>query len=266
MASFGSSLRRSFLQSIGPLVFTFSIMILSLMIVNVILVSRVSNHVQDITRLWKDQPIVSMYVSSSNQEDACSFGFDALPLENAALPGISATSCGCTENPYGYLSSIAPCFGRGEHSGYCMSLEALQPTDSLRWRGSTLCIKRAGRPAATYKGHYSGRPHPNKHGKCPHGYRKCGEGKNQDEGAVCFPDNAECPITNIMVLPKSSSPLTNEGWEPAGTFLNDNHVLYFRREHMGELPIMNITVALTEFAGEHNTRGSAFEERFKAQV
>ena len=233
-------------------------MILSLMIVNVVLVSRVSNHVQDITRLWKDQPIVSMYVSSGNQEGACSFGFDALPLDNAALPGISATSCGCTENPYGYSSSIAPCFGQGEHSGYCMPLEALQPAESLRWRGSTLCVKRGGRPAATYKDLYAGRPHPNKHGHCPHGYRKCGEGKNQDEGAICFPDDIECPITNIMILPKSSFPLPNEGWEPAGTFLNDNYVLYFRREHIGELPIMNVTVALTEFAGMANTRGQCF--------
>ncbi len=251
-------MKRFILQAIGPLVFIFSIAILSLMIVNVILVNRVSNHVQDITRLWKNQPIVSMYVSSSYQEDVCSIGFDALPLGNAALPGITAASCGCTQNPYGYSSSVAPCFARGEHSGYCMPLEALQPAESLRWRGSTLCVKRAGRPAATYKGHYAGRPHPHKHGNCPKNYRKCGEGKNQDEGAICFPEDAECPITNILVLQGATFPPANEGWEPAGTFLHDNHTLYFRREHIGELPIMNVTVALTELVGEHNVRGQCF--------
>ena len=119
-------------------------------------------------------------------------------------------------------------------------------------------LQHAGRPAATYKGHYSGRPHPNKHGNCPQGYKKCGVGRSQDEGAIFFPDNAECPITNIMVLSSAVSPSSNEGWEPAGTFWNDNHTLYFRREHVNELPIMNVTVALTEFAGEQNIRGQCF--------
>ena len=255
----GSSLKRILLRALGPLVFCLGILVLALMIVDVVLVDRVSTHVQDITRLWKNQPIVSIYVSTNTQEEeVCALGFDALPLSNAAFPGTSTASCGCTQNPYGYSSSIAPCFAQGEHSGYCMPLKALPPVESLSWRGSTLRVKRAGHPAATYKGHYAGRAHPNKHGHCPSGFKKCGDGRNQDEGAICFPVDAECPVTNIIVLPNTDFPPANEGWEPAGTFLNDNHTLYFRREHIGELPIMNVTVALTEFACEHNTRGQCF--------
>ena len=256
---FEFSMSQSFLRVLGPLIFVSGTCLLALMITDLVLMSRISTHIQDITRLWKDQPIVSIYASSSDNGLACSAGFEALSLDQVALPSVSQASCGCTKNVYGYSSSVAPCFAQGEHSGYCMSLNALDPPKSFHWRGSTLCIKRAGRPAATYKGHYAGRSHPDKHGKCPNHYKKCGDGRNQDEGAICFPTDSECPITNIMILPVSDSPPADEEWEPAGFFLHDQSALFVRREHIGELPIMNLTVALAEVERDLNVRGQCYQ-------
>ena len=131
------------LHVLASLVLVAGILIFSLMIVDLVLIRRLSTHVQDITRLWKDQPIVSIYASSSYQGEMCSSGYEALPFSGVALPGIPQASCGYAQNPYGYSSSIAPCPSQGQQNGYCSPLNVFDQSKGLSWRGSTLCIKRA---------------------------------------------------------------------------------------------------------------------------
>ena len=244
-------------KALEPVVLGLGAFIIALLVFSLVMMSRISTHIQDVTRSWKAQPIVSIYAMSRYQEKGCSLGYVVLSVNHVALPEISQAACGCAQNPFGYVSTNGTC-SQGEHSDYCMSLDSLHRKESSRWRGSTFCIKRAGRPAAAYKGHFAGRPHPNKHGECPKEYKKCGDGRNQDEGAICFPENVECPITSIVVLPRSDPVLVEQGWEPGGTFLNGDYALYFRREHINELPIINITVALSEVIDGHNTRGHCY--------
>ena len=110
----------SFLPALRATVVVFAVFIVLLVIIDLVMISRISTHVQDITRLWKDQPIVSVYASSSIQGETCSEGFEILPLSYVALPFLSQASCGCTQNPYGYSSSVASCFVyKAMDSGQC---------------------------------------------------------------------------------------------------------------------------------------------------
>ena len=129
----------------------------------------------------------------------------------------------------------------------CSSSSLLPAVYSSGWRQSALCVKRDGKPAGMYDHDgYHGRPHPNEHGHYPKGYKKCGSGSSQKQGAICFPKDVDCPITNIRVVPKSQPLLASDGWEPAGAFLESDMMLYVGRERFDELPIVNLTVALTE--------------------
>lgn len=97
------------------------------------------------------------------------------------------------------------------------------------------------------------------HGKCHDGFKKCGDGVNQQEGAICFPFEEECPITNMLVLPSNESAPVNSFWELAGTFAFNNHTLYVRRKKINELPVVDIVFQLTQFDSRgKNVRGVCY--------
>lgn len=132
-----------------------------------------------------------------------------------------------------------------ENSNLCDLLSAYRELKNTGWRGSIVCIKHDGQPAAEYDKYwrYSSRPSPNRNGNCQETHRLCGS--PQDKDAICFPIESECPITNIMVAPHSNPPLAAEGWQLAGP-LFENHALFIRKEHPGETPIISITTDLLD--------------------
>jgi len=217
-----------------------------LVILTPIVNHRTSTHIQDVTRSWKAQPIVSVYVPPDYERGVCTNGFEVLELDANVLSGVSQGPCGCSENSLHYQSSNRTCTVGAELTDVCSSLKSLPELLSNGWRGASVCVKRVDAPAAYYRDGYHGRPHPNKHGYCPNLHKKCGEGLTFGEGAICFPEDFECPVTNLKIAPASQSLPVADGWEPVGTFTRDNVALYVRREHLYELPVINMTVALTE--------------------
>eukprot|EP01032_Pedospumella_encystans_P008101 gene8101-9650_t len=152
-----------------------------------------------------------------------------------------------------------------------MSLNSLPQVDTLAWRGSVICVKRDGQPAASNHHTYNARPQVDGKGRCPDGYKKCGEGQNQQYGAICFSHEAKCPITNLLILPSSETPSADAKWERAGVFPT-GLTLFYRREFVNELPITAIAFRLTELSTKgagHNKRGMCcknvleFEEDFE---
>ncbi len=217
---------------------------------------KISPRVRDITHLWETKPIVSVYVPAQYQEIQCAQGYQPVSISNN-ISAIGVGPCGCAHNAVGFLSSNHSCAYKEENSNICTSLSTLPQLTSLAWRESTICIKRAGKVAASFQLNYKGRHHPNREGYCPSGYRKCGVGLNQQEGAVCFPTSVECPITNMLMLPSAQPVPVDQGWESAGEFLSANLTLYVRRQHLNELPVVDLVFQLTEY----NSKGESLRGR-----
>jgi len=203
-----------------------------LLLFSVISIDQTSTHIQDVTTSWKMQPIVSLYTPQTFQGDVCAEGYEVLKLNDNIISGVSAGACGCTQNPLSYQSSNETCYPIEESTSFCTSLSSLPAVPTVSWRETTFCVQRDGKPAAVYKNGYHGRPHPSKSGKCPKKYKRCGAGLTQEQGAICFPENVECPITNIRIVPSSQSLPATDGWQEAGELDHGNFTLYFRREHV----------------------------------
>ena len=228
-----------------------------LLILSIVSYTKLSTNVDDVSETWKTKPIVSVYVLDNGY---CVNGYEAIPMRNV-ITMVKEGPCGCVLNDFGLQSSNTSCGSRSGSLNVCMSLNQLPELATQRWRESIICVKRDGPPAATYRKSYKPRVHPNKNGFCPSWYKKCGEGKNQEEAAVCFSYLIQCPITNLLVIPLNQSLPANEGWESAGTFLDSNHTLLVRRQYYKELPVVDISFRLTERAadGGTNVRGGCYE-------
>ena len=211
------------------------------------------------TYTWKTDPIVSIYIPSDYQGNICSDEYEPISVAGS-LRSILEGPCGCVGNDLGFQSGNASCSLASRKSNMCMTLKYQPKVTSATWRNSIICIKRGGQAAATNHEKYDPRPHPNKNGFCPVGFKKCGEGFNQQEGAICFPFAEECPITNLLVLPANEAPPANELWETAGTFPNNNHTLFVRREYMNELPVTDVAFQLAQINLQGvNVRGVCYK-------
>lgn len=188
--------------------------------------ARFFHNVDEVSRSWQVNPIVSIHVTPQYQR--CPLGYEKIYIDHA-LNGIGSL---------------------------------LPDVKSKFWRMSTICIKRGGKAAVSYTERrlVQYRQVPDINGKCHDGFQKCGDGFNQHEAAICFPSDAECPITNILVLPADTMPPANAFWETAGHFAHSSHTLYFRRQYIGELPIVDVTFQLTEFdSNGKGVRGVCYE-------
>ena len=213
----------------------------------------VTAHTADIFHLWETNPIVSIYIPSSYEGNYCAEGFQPAAIKSD-INSVGKGPCACVENDLGLKSSNNSCAYAEETSEKCMSLPEFAPHASDVWRESTICIKRAGHSALH-------RPRPDANGKCPTGFRKCGKGLTQGEGAICFPSFTGCPITNMMMLPSAQTVPTDGGWESAGAFTSSNNTLYVRREHLNELSIVDLDIQLTKYNSiEENLRGHCYNK------
>lgn len=183
-------------------------------------------NVDEVSRPWQVDPIVSIYVPP--QYVRCMHDYEAVFI-NQALSG---------------------------------NRDILPDIRSHFWRLGTICIKRGGKASVSYTKHWSGRkifhdrPVPDHNGRCHDGFKKCGDGFNQQEGAICFPFDVKCPITNILVQSSPGNPPSQQYWENAGTFPQSNYTLFLRRQYINEFPITDVTVQLTQFdAHGRNVRG-----------
>ncbi len=204
-----------------------------------------------VTRLWYQEPILSVYIQAHNQGNYCAHGYEAVKMNNN-ISSISSGPCGCAQNTFEFQSTNATC--SQNKASACTTITSLHALESASWRRSTICVKRGGEAAATvrnawwfhshYQHWYISRPQPNEFGFCPVGYNNCGK-------SVCFPSYLECPITNLMILPDHTAVPANQAWEAVGTFAENNHILYVRRNYKKELPIVNLVVKLAA----HNRMG-----------
>ena len=187
---------------------------------------------EEVSELWRYDPIVSLYVPPSYPNHRCKHDFETVQIN---LPLVAS--------------------------------DASFPTvDSKSYRLSTVCIKRGGKAAMSFKENLQGwkvlqaRQLPDKRGRCHDGFKKCGDGFNEEEAAICFPFDFECPITNVLVLPSSQEPQQTGFWELAGTFPHNNHTLHVRRQYKNELPVVDLAFHLTEFdSGHKNMRGVCYD-------
>lgn len=185
--------------------------------------------VDEISRLWKTDPIVSIYIPSGNQSRRCMREYETVHIN-------STLSAEASDLPHIF---------------------------SKTWRGSPICVKRGGKSALSYKESYPflyDRELPDKRGRCNDKLKKCGDGFDHNDGAICFPREDECPITNMLILPANQEPSAHAFWESAGTFQHSNHTLFVRRQVINELPINDIAFQLTQFdAHGENVRGVCYK-------
>lgn len=210
---------------------------------------RIDRPDNEVMGLWYKQPIVSVYLPSQNQTNHCAQGYESMSI-NSTISSISGGPCGCVQNEYSYRSTNYSC--SPGTANVCTSLPVLHAVESQLWRRSTICIQRGGQASVTTKRGWLDtleriyRPQLDSHDSCPTGYRKCGGEVGTENSAICFPSNSECPITNLMILPATQMPPSNENWETAGTFIENNHILYVRRQFRDELSIVDLVVKLAE--------------------
>jgi hypothetical protein len=217
----------------------------------------ISSDVYDITDNWKTEPVIGVFVPASHDAD-CPDGFAAISIEKSDFTGITKGPCGCVPNVNGYISSAANCSVAEEATAYCMSAPARDAVKSKSWRDSKICFKRGGKPATSWTEGYYRRPYPDADGACPTDYKRCGTGLTYEQGAVCFPADSPCPITGMLVAP-ADDPLPAEGgWQSAGTFPGDEYLLLTRREHEGELPVVDLEMHLTLDNSQEYTDGDSY--------
>jgi hypothetical protein len=89
--------------------------------------------------------------------------------------------------------------------------------------------------------------------------QRCGRGLTFDDGgAVCIPIDEECPVTGVLVAPLTKSLAPTLNWEAVGTFPEGTHVLYIRREQIDELPLVDLSTQLTNYAYQDYTNGEGY--------
>eukprot|EP01032_Pedospumella_encystans_P009620 gene9620-11313_t len=121
-----------------------------------------------LTQTWSTKPIVSVYVPNAEQAGFCNSDYEYMSIRNDfVISSVSEGPCGCAQNSLSFHSTNAKCPVDLESSDSCMSLSALSPIPSTTYRGSGICIKRGGVPAATVKNDkYHSRPHKDHYDAC----------------------------------------------------------------------------------------------------
>jgi hypothetical protein len=90
--------------------------------------------------------------------------------------------------------------------------------------------------------------------------QRCGRGLTFDNGgAVCVPNDEECPVTGVLVAPLTKTLAPSLHWEAVGTFPEGTHVLYIRREQIDELPLVDLSTQLTNYAYQDYTNGEGYQ-------
>mgnify|MGYP003385385551 FL=1 len=159
--------------------------------------------------------------------------------------GLDRGHCGCVANNLNYVSGYTNCSDASAASGYCMTSNSRDSVGASTWRHQKICFTRAGQAAASWVEGYVRRPYVESDGTCITGYKKCGLGVDyENDRAICYPEDYICPITGIAVEPVGTTP-TGDGWVMAnGTFTRENHQLWYRREGIGELPLVQLALTL----------------------
>ena len=187
---------------LGNAIFTIlmSMISCSLAINSYTILSTAAAEVQDIVINWETVPVVDFKVAVAGS--ACGSGYTNYG-KFLQLPGDSK-SCGCHDNAFydGELraSSISTCDGNQTNAG-CLHTSPIASTNLNAWRGSQVCVKRAGEPVLLKSGDKNVRPEPVKKGgawKCSAGYHSCGPNSNDLTRTVCIPDSVSgCPLTYL---------------------------------------------------------------------
>lgn len=133
-----------------------------------------------------------------------------------------------------------------------MTSNSRDGVDASTWRHQKMCFTRSGQAAASWEEGYVRRPYLQSDGTCEAGYKKCGLGVDyENDRAICYPVDQICPITGITVEPLGAVP-TGDGWVVAnGTFTREKHQLWYRREGIGELPLVELALTLTQYASSN---------------
>lgn len=221
-----------------------------------------TSDVEDILNNWKTQPVLDVYIA--NFSVGCLSDYNSFSLSNTDFPGLSKGHCACTALSLS-LSSYPNCSSTDEVSAECMSANSQNGVDAEAWRREKICYKRGGLASVNFKNGYFRRPYPDSDGTCPSGYKKCGTGNYEDDRAICFPDDTICPITGLLI---AQSPPAGGSWIQAdGIFSRDGSNLYYRREYINELPVVDLKSALTKYKddylndnynGKNNQRGPCY--------
>lgn len=206
----------------------------------------ISTDVFDIIDNWKTKPILEAYIADYNI--GCRSGFENLGFGNTDFTGVQRGHCGCAQNLQ-YSSTYPNCSVEAEATAYCMTAPARSSISTKAWRSQLICVKRGGQAAASWKNGYVRRPYPSNKGKCPDGYKLCGQGTYENDRAICFPEENVCPLTGLLIAPNNNPP-TSGNWIKANGTFGDAHSLYFRREYPGELPLVDFQNALTEYGSD----------------
>lgn len=206
---------------------------------------EISGDVIDVINNWKLTPFTDVYVANVGVD--CASDYEEFSYKYGKFEGLARGHCGCRANSI-YASTYPNCSDEASASGYCMTSNERPSADASTWRHQKVCFKREGQSAANWENGYVRRPYPDAAGNCPTDYKKCGDGTDYETDlAVCYPNEFVCPITGVTIEPTSTTP-TGSGWVKAnGTFSREGHHLWYRRESIGDLPLNQITLTLTEY-------------------
>lgn len=103
-------------------------------------------------------------------------------------------------------------------------------------RSSKICMQRGGESALTRPSIVEG--------KCPSGYQVCGTGSS----AICFPSNVLCPYTRLIVAPSDTQfNAPDDDFTKTSATLSNGYVIFGRRSHPNERPLVKATAALTQY-------------------
>jgi hypothetical protein len=209
--------------------------------------SNYTSDVQSILKNWKTKPLIDVYITNFTNVE-CAEGYTEMGYPHSDFTGVGRGHCGCTPNIYSYVSAYPNCSSEVEAIPDCQSAKSLPGIAAKSWRREKICIKRGGIGSVSFANGYFRRPYPDEHGNCPDDYKKCGTGNYQDDRAICFPSDTECPITGLLI---AASQPSGGSWTSVGNFTHDGLHLYARREYPGELPAVEFSDALTRYKGDY---------------
>jgi hypothetical protein len=232
------------LKQLISIAMTITCMVLAIMAY--IDLSNYTSDVQDILKNWKTKPLMDIYVA--NYTDTCAEGYSEFSYSRSDFTGVGVGHCACTASSLTYTSTYANCTSDAELTPECMSMNSLSGVNAKAWRRERICYKRGGIGSVSFKDGYFRRPYPDEKGKCEDGFKLCGNGTYQDDRAICFPDTEQCPITGLLVAATKPS---GGSWISAGNFTRDGTHLFYRREYVDELPVVNLEDALTKYNGDY---------------
>jgi hypothetical protein len=211
---------------------------------------KLQNYTADVDEIlnnWKTLPLMDIYVA--NYTDTCAEGYSEFSYSRSDFTGVGRGNCACTASSYpDYISTYPNCSETAEALSSCMTANSLDGVKAKSWRRERICYKRGGQASVSFKDGYFRRPYPDEKGKCHNGYKVCGSGTYNDNRAICFPDTEQCPITGLLVAATKPS---GGSWISAGNFTRDGTHLFYRREYVDELPVVNLEDALTKYNGDY---------------